>query len=253
MMILIVWWATLLLEAVVLFRCFRNGILREHPYFCVYLACVFISSGSGYAIYEMRPFLYRYWFWTWEFACVILGYSVVIEVLEKGLGPYEGPKKFARNAGLLVFASVVGFTTLQWILERGSSVLLTSVQVERNLRTAEAILLVIIVSTVTYYAIPVGRNLKGIVLGYGLCVATVVVDHALLSHIGPSFQGTFSVIPGYSYLASLLIWTVALWSYEANPVPKRPSDLASDYDALALKTRKAMESMRAYLGKAGRL
>jgi hypothetical protein len=248
----LVWWVTSVLEAVILVRIFKNGVITEYAYFAVYLSCVFLKRASGYIIYEVSQPVYRYWYWAWEFVCVLAGYRVVLEVLENAFAWHSGPRKLARNVALMIFASVVVLTALQWGAERGSQLISTSVDVERNLRTAELVLLGLIIGVIFYYSIPVGRNLKGILLGYGLVVAIVVMDNALRSYVGPGFQAVFSSIRSYSYLSALVIWVSALWSYSPNPVPERTTALTADYEALASWTRGVLSGMREYLRKAAR-
>jgi hypothetical protein len=252
MLTLIIWWTTIVLELAILIRAFKTGVFKDYPFFSIYLGCVLLSSASGYVVYKERPGLYQYWYWTWEFVCVVAGYNVVLELIERGLGSHDGARKFFRNVGLWVFAVIVGFVAIQSMLLRHSNALISSVEVERDLRTAEAFLLAAIMGAIAYYHVPVGRNLKGIVVGYGLCVATVVIAHSIRSYVGASFQDLFSVVRSWSYLVSLLIWILALWSYQPNPVPKRPGDSEPDYDLLAMKTREAVESVRGQLGKAAR-
>lgn len=250
MLTLVVWWTTILLESVILVRCMRNRVVRDYPFFTAYLACVLVSSASGFVVHQLRYSLYQYWYWTWEFVCVIAGYGLLLEILERALATSPGPRRFARNAGLLVLASIVGLTTLQWALGRGPSSFLTSLEVERNLRSAESILLALIVGVVFYYGVPIGKNLKGIALGYGLCVATVVMGYATRSYLGPSFHAMFSAISSYSYTASLLIWTLALWSRHPNPRLEPSAQLEADYDSLARWTRTVLGRMRGRLRKA---
>lgn len=246
------WWAGILLESMIVFRCVQNGIVRTYPFFVSYVSCVLFSSVSGYAVYSVHRSLYQSWYWALEFVCVFAGYCLVLEILEKALASYEGPRTLARNGGLGIFALIVAFTTFQWRFGHHSSALRTSVEVERNLRSAEIALIAGILLLVFYYAIPIGRNLKGIALGYGLYVAIDVIDQAVMSHMGSRFQAIFSAVRSYSYFVSLLIWIVALWSYCPNPAPGSSGDAGLDYDVLAMKTRKALESMRGNLGKAAR-
>jgi hypothetical protein len=250
MLTLIVWWTTILLESVILVRCIKNRVVKDYPFFAAYLTCVLISSVSGYIVYEVRYSLYQYWYWAWELVCVIAGYGVVLEILERALESYPGPRRLARNVGLFVLASVVGFTTVQWALEHGASSLRTSVEVERNLRSAESVLLAVTLGVVFYYGVPIGKNLKGIALGYGLCVATIVMGNAARSYLGPSFQAVFSAMSAYSYTVSLLIWSLALWSRYPNPRPEASAQLEADYDSLAKWTRTVLGRMRGRLGKA---
>jgi hypothetical protein len=249
---LAVWWATLGLEAIILYRLLKGRLRAHYPFFFAYLSCVFFASASGFAIYtfDTNVSLYQYWYWAWEFVCVIAGYSVVLEVIERGLAPHQGARQLLRNGAMLVFTAIVAYMTIH-SLWRHANPWLTSVEVERNLRTAEAILLVAVICAVAYYSIPIGRNVKGIVLGYGLCVATVVIGDTLRSFVGNSFQGLFSAVRSWSYLISLLVWVPALWSYRPS-IFERPTRPDGDYDAVVAKAREAVESMRGQLEKAGR-
>lgn len=250
---LALWWGGILLEALIIARIWKNRVLRAYPFFGLYLGCVLASSSSGYVLSIVKSSVYGYWYWGWEFVCVLAGYCVVLEIVENALASHEGPRKLARNIALLVFASVVGVTTFQWVVERSSHLILTSIEVERNLRTAELVLLALIIAVIFYYGIPVGRNLKGVLLGYGLVVAAVVMANAAASSAGESFRTVFSMIRSYSYLAALLIWVGTLWSYSPNPVLERPAPLTSDYDALANWAKGVLAGMRDYLRKAARL
>jgi hypothetical protein len=246
-----VWWGTILLEFVILARLLKTALVREYPFFFAYLSCVFLSSASGYVVYAYRSQeTYKYWYWTWEFVCVIAGYSLILEIIDKGLGDHPGIEKHVRNLALLGFAAIVGFISLQSLRSRSAVTLRTSVEVERDLRAAEAVLLVLIMAAIAYYGIKIGKGLRGIVLGYGLCVATIVVGDAVRSYSGPSFQGFFSSVRSWSYLLSLLIWTAALWSYQPSTISERPIPPRNNSEILASQTRKEVESMRGELEKA---
>jgi hypothetical protein len=164
---------------------------------------------------------------------------------------YPGANKFARTVGLTVFAGIVLFTTAEWLVERQSLLRLTSVDVERNLRGAETILLGALLLVIAYYGVSIGRNLRGIILGYGLYIALDVMFYATRSFLGHSFQSAFSVVRSYSYLVALLVWAVALWSYSPVSVPEAPARLEDDYQSLAMATRQRLGAVRSYLGRAG--
>lgn len=252
MLTLLLWWLGIALECIILFRVGVTRTYRSYPFFCVYLACVMFSSTSGYLVYKLRPSMYTGWYWAGDFACVLAGYAVVLEILERTLAGYDGPRKLARRAGILAFMSVLGLTTAQWIRERGIPDH-SSIEVERNLRVSELALLAFGIIVLTYYGISVGRNLRGILIGYGFYIGVVVIDYAARAYLGDSFHAVFSAVEGYSYLITLLIWTAALWAYHPNLVPKYPPRGGPEYDLLAAKTKDAMQSVRGQLGKvAGR-
>lgn len=240
------------LEAVILFRCFRTRGFRQYPFFCVYLMCVFLSD---LALYPASKLLNRQVFatcyWAKEFVCVIAGYAVVMEIIEIAFAHFEGPRTLGRNAALITFASIVGITATQAALQRVWHTGHTSIEIEANLRGAELILLSIIIAVIFYYSVPVGRNLKGIIVGYGICTAAVVMNEAIRTFAGASFQAAFSTIWSYSYLLCLFIWSVTLWSYEPNPVPEG-CRVDGDYEALAGRTKATLAGMRGYLRKAVR-
>lgn len=242
---LLVWWSTIALELVILARLLKKKMIRQFPFFFTYLSCVLLSSASGYLVYEFRPLWYQYWYWSWEFVCVIAGYSVILEIIEQGLEEHPAVRKAFRNLGLVVLGVIVGIISLQSVRSGGSITLRTSVEVERDLRAAEAVLLILIMVTVAYYGIRIGKNLRGITLGYGLCVATIVMGDALWSYSGKSFQGVFSALRSWSYLVSLLIWLSALWAYQPSAMQKRAVNARSgDHRVLVAQTTEAMEPVR---------
>jgi hypothetical protein len=251
-LILFAWGVGVILELTILARLIQTKNLSKYPYFSAYISCVLIATVSDYIVVQLRPSIYGYWYWVFEFLCVILGYSVIQEIIERGLASFKGARGFARVMGFGVFGVVVCIVIGEWLVAGSFAEILNSNDVEKTLRTAELILLASIVGVIFYYSVPVGRNLKGIILGYGIVVAVVVMDAAGRAYKGQSFQSTFSAVRTGSYLLSLLIWTTALWSKQPNPVPNRPVRLESDYQALALRVRNALGAMRSHLGKAGR-
>jgi len=249
---LVLWCVGILLESLILFRAITTPIVRTYPFFCLYLFCVLAGDLLLFWLYRFSTVsVYKHVYWTKEFICVLAGYCVVLEIVQRALGSCEGLKKFAAYVGLVVFGLIVGFTALEGLVYRGSQILLTTVEVERNLRSAELVFLALIIALISYYAIPVGRNLKGIIVGYGLCVATVVLDHAAQSYTG-SYKPLFTTVLSYSYFFSLLVWIFCLWSYHPNPVPAASTHLTEDYGELVNSTREAIDSVRGHLGTAAR-
>ncbi|HTU35718.1 MAG TPA: hypothetical protein VMF66_18090 [Candidatus Acidoferrum sp.] len=192
---------------------------------------------------------FQVFYWTEEFICVVAGYALVMEIIERAFAYYEGPKRLGRNAALITLAAIVAFTSFQAAAQRLPGIVHTSTQVEANLRGAELLLLVIIITVISYYSVPVGRNLKGIIIGYGICTLAVAVNEAVMNLAGARFQVAFSTIWSYSFVVPLVIWTVMLWSYEPNPVPTGWTQMAGDYEALARRTKATLAGVVGYLRK----
>src|SRR5207245_7127044 len=138
-----------------------------------------------------------------------------------GLAAYRGTARMARN--LLGFVSVLALTKAlvdtwndpQWWL------IATTMDLERLLRTVQSFAILALVVLFLFYAIPFGRNLRGILLGYGLFVGESIVWLTFVSSGGDRFREIWSYIHPASYLAVLGVWAVHTWSYAPNPVPRR--------------------------------
>jgi hypothetical protein len=118
----------------------------------------------------------------------------------------------------------------------------------RDLRIAEAIALLTIVFLTGYYRIEIGKNMKGMILGFGVYVGTSIIMLTLRLFIGIRFSPIWKITEPSSYVAALIIWAVALWSYAPVPVvPAPPPD--TDYRGLAGRTRRALGSIEEHLDR----
>ena len=249
---LLLWWSGIILEGLILLRSFQTRCIRRYPVFFAYIGCVLLSQILRYVVYSTRPPMYVHWYWRTQFVCLIVGYGIILEIMEKTLALYNGAKKFAQAAGLVLLALVL---VLVFALSFAKPVwfgIETELDLERDLRIVEALIFTTFLGVIFRYGIGIGKNIKGMILGYGLYIATAIVGLAGTSYVGSAFNGVFSAIQAHSYLVSLLIWTVTLWSYRPNPVPERSLELETDYEAIASKTRNALGAMRTYLAKAAR-
>ncbi|MBI4459600.1 MAG: hypothetical protein HY648_06035, partial [Acidobacteria bacterium] len=111
----------------------------------------------------------------------------------------------------------------------------------------QATLLILLVSLIIYYQIPVGRNLRGLIAGYGFFVGVSVMLLTLRSYLGPPFQMWWQYLQQVSTLATFLIWCFALYSYWPSPAPARETELEQDYIVIATRTERAMARARSYL------
>jgi hypothetical protein len=249
---MIVWITAAALELLILVRAFLGRTLTRFPIFYLYLCCVLAADVTRFVVYRSYASSYQNWYWTTEFISVILGYGVLMEIIEKGLRPFVGLRNICRITGWFVLAGVVIFAATQEILWRHLSYTLTSIEVERNLRVAELIILGFVLFMISRYDISITRNLKGIISGYGLFIAADVMMLALRSFAGRSFQGIASQIHSYSYLAALAIWVLTLWASAPEIVPKPSGVSDTEYESLVAMTRESIGDMRSHLERASR-
>ena len=246
----LLWWTPNALEGLLLIQVMRGGFFRRYPIFYSYLSYVFLESNLRLFIYIARPGFYPKFYWYTQFLSVALGYGVIWEIFRQALSQYPGAARMARNALSAIFVVVVSKTFLNALTDPVWSPARTTAELERNLRTVQAMLLLTIVGLLAYYAIPTGRNLKGMILGYGFFIGASIVNLTLISHLGDQFQPWWQYLPAMTYSVTLLIWCFTLWSYQANPQPESEVGIDRDYELLAARTNRLLMQMRALLVRA---
>jgi len=103
-----------------------------------------------------------------------------------------------------------------------------------------------------YYAIPIGRNVKGIFAGYGLFMGTSVLMLTVRASVGDAFQAYWMFLQPLCYTAVLGVWCRSLWRYEPIPSKELQSRIEEDYRSLVLATRKGLLQTRAFFGRSMR-
>jgi len=244
------WIMALALESALLLRAFQANFLKHYRLFYLYLGWVLISDVSRILFYYLLPKTYGYAYWYSQFISVVVGCAVVWEAYKVALGRYPGTARIARD--VLPFMFILALTRVlvkawnspNWIPGK------TTLETERDLRTVQLALLLGLVALFASYAIPLGRNLKGIIYGYGLFIATSVVHLTLRDYLGDSFQRSWQYIQPACYVLVLLAWCVSLWSYAPIPEPTTDPGLEADYESLVATTKRKLQSVRGYLLKA---
>ena len=241
------WLMAMTLESVLLVRAVQGKFLGHYRLFYLYLVIVFTRDLSLLPVYYLWPKFYGYAYWGSEFFSVLVGCGLVWEVYKVAFRRYPGAGRMARDVipFLFIFAMtrvfVKAWNSPNWIPGR------TTLETERDLRIVQLALLINLIALFAYYAIPLGRTLKGIIYGYGLFLVASVVNLSLRDYLGDSFQRLALYIQAVAYLLVLLVWCRTLWVYEAIPEPELTPRLEGDYQSLVQATRRELSSARAYL------
>jgi hypothetical protein len=244
------WLTALALESVLLVRAFRGNFLKRYPLFYLYLACISIRDASLMPVYYLWPKIYGFAYWYSQFLIVVMGCAVVWEVYKVALSRYPGAARMARNVlpFLFIFSIsrllVKAWDSPNWIPGR------TTLETERDLRMVQMALLFGLVALFAYYAVPLRRDLKGIIYGCSVFVATSLIHLTFGHHLGESFRYLWPYIQPMAYLIVLLIWYGTLWSYETAPELETNPRLEVDYQSLAAATRRRLRAVHTYVLKA---
>jgi hypothetical protein len=237
------------LEGLILVRSLIVGWFRKCPFFSAYLTGVFIQDVLLLAVYIFKFKYYPPLYWYAEFFTLLLGCGVTWEIVRLVLGRYPGAGRMARNVLLfLLFMALAKALSGDWQGEETWG--LTFVELDRNLRVAQALSLIVLILIVTYYRIPLGRYAKGIFAGYGIFIAAILLSLTLRTSVGRSFQGTWVLVQPLSYAVALGIWCVSLWGKEQSLEEELQPRIEQDYQLLALLTRRGLVQAREFLGKA---
>lgn len=242
----IIWWSGIALEALLLYRGVRGRLSARYPVFYAYILFVAAQSLLRFSIYERWNGLYWGVYWSTEALGLVLGCWVVFEIYRVALAAYPGTAVMARKVlGFLLAMAVAKAIAAVW--ESGLwTAKMTMLQAELAVRSFQAVSIAALVSLFLFYAIPFGKNLRGILVGYAVFILGRVVCLNFVKPSGHDFW--FYAYSGW-YLVVLFVWAAHLWAYEASPQPKNGVALEQQYLAVAAATQRRLRETLGYLSK----
>lgn len=245
----VIWLVAVALEVTILLRGLISRSLRHYPFFYSYLGYVLAQEFLRIIVFSKYPSLYPEVYWSTQFGGLVFGCGVVWEIYRVALAPFPGAQRVARFAfgavGLVLLlkaAAGIGHSRLNWAVS-------TTVDLERDLRLVQAIALSALVLVFVFYGLSLGRNLVGLIVGYGLFVASSVTNLAIRARLGDEFQLWWQYLQPSLYAVVLLIWSISLWNYS---VVARPSDVlkqSEDYSRLVNSTRTRLGDLRSQVNR----
>src|ERR1700726_1751659 len=137
-------------------RGIQTKLISKFPVFYAYVLFVLLQSVARFWVYHQYPQRYMESYWYTEFFGVIVGSGVLFEIYRKGLAPYPGTARLARNVLALVFAVAVGKALAAslrgplWWPARSTA------ELEPNLRPVQAFAFVGLSIFPISYSIPLG-------------------------------------------------------------------------------------------------
>jgi hypothetical protein len=242
----VILWISVVLESLLLFRGFRQRLTSRYPAFYCYIAFVLFQDPACYFVDRWMHPLYTQVYWTAEFLCVLLSCGIIFEIYRVGLAAYPGTARMAR----VVLGLVFGIALVKALISDPRLWMeAPATNVESTLRTVQGVAIVAMVALFLFYSIPLGKNLRGIVMGYGLFVCWSVICLTFASLTSGKVHVLLAYLYPASYLLFLSICLRYLWSYQADKSAK-PADPANrGYGRVADATLRRLQDARGYLGK----
>jgi len=247
------WWTEIAAEAFILVRSINAKLYRRYLAFYIYLTVVLLIDLLRFSVLSLHAGAYAPFYWYTEFLHAGFGYAVILEIYKHALNNSQGVARIARAFLWGVLGAII--LKVSWNAVSGPvwSPGTTSAELERDLRTVQALLLAAVIALLAYYVVPAGRNLIGIIFGYSAYIYASVVSLAFGSLPGYGLRPGWRLVQPIAYLAALLIWGSTLWSYSPNSAAETESKIDHDYKLIAERTRRAISKARSFLKMGGEL
>lgn len=246
-----IWWSSDALEIFLLVRGVSGRLIFRFPIFYTYILFVLLQSAIRIVAYQWyRDTLYGPVYWTTEFLAVAMGCWIVFEIYQVALAAYPGTAIMARKVLAFLFALALAKALAALWSDPHLLLRTTPLQMERALRMVQAISIAALVALFVFYSIPFGRNLRGILLGYGLFIAARLICLSFVPEQGHNF---WFYAYSASYPVALILWLGHLWSYQPIPEPRATVQLEREYKMIVAETRRHLRETRGYLRRAVRL
>jgi len=249
----ILWWVGNAAEAFLLLRSISEKLYKKYPAFYFYLGTVLLLQLFRFSVFVFYPLAFPAFYWYTQFLPATVGYAVILEIFKQGLKSSPGAAHMARTVLWGVLGTVILKVVVDALSSHTWSIVTSFTGFERNLRTVQALLILVIIAVLTLYAIPNSRNLKGIIFGYGLYICASVMSLAFGSLPGNATLPGWRHVQPLAYLAALLIWICTLWSLKPDPETEAEPTIERDYRLIAEQTDRVLSKIRSYLKMGGEL
>lgn len=248
----LVWWACISLEVLLLVRGVRARLLQTFPLFYCYILLVLLVDLISTPVYAYYPLAYPLFYWTTELFLAAISYGVLVEIYNQSLESYPGVARFFRIFLLIVFLGVALKVSAGSLISVRASFGHAVAELERNLRQLQAVLLCCLLGLFIYYKIVLGRNLRGLVVGYSLVVGGEVIMLTFAFYPAAGFDPLMRKIEPIVYATCLFIWLSTLWASHRATLSDLPCGIEEDYEHLCQETRMMLVRARAHLARAAR-
>lgn len=207
------------LESLLIWRAQDGLLLRRYPFFGAFLVCNLIGALVVLAVALLRPAWFGPTYWTADILSLLAGFLILWEVVRAAFPPGTPLRKLARvvllTTSLFVVPSALALGWSQANLIPFPYKYVPPV-IEQYLTLVEAVLLVAVAVVARYYAIQLGRNLRCLMLGFGLFLSLYAMNFASLQ-IVQGFLPYWQVLSAVLYIGLLAVWLRAFWEYFPSP------------------------------------
>ena len=246
MLIYALWSITLGLQALLITAAVYRGLFRKYLGFYTYLTATILVSAARFYVRSAHREAYLGFYWWTELGLVAMGFAVTFGIFNSVLRYYPGVRTMANFFATGAFMFVAAQAGIQAATGDLREVIGGVMRFQRHMRFLEITLLALLTMLILYYCIPLGRNVRGLLLGYSLYLISSAVMITARGFATPSSQNLIETVRQFSGIVTALIWVTMLWRFDPSPVPVN-NELEQDYAFAAARTRTAIAHARSRL------
>lgn len=211
------------LECWLLWLLYTRRLLSRFPYFSAFLLCDFLCNLALVVIAAAHQTWFR---WSSGAAIAVstfTGLFIVWEVVRSAF-PQGSTLRHLVQGALLGISSIVFPVVLAICWSQANLIHFAYKYLppsfEQYFCLAEALVLLAIAAVARYYAVPLGRNVSGMLFGFGIYSLCCAMNFAALQTL-PGYLPSWQILSSALYMGLLGFWLWAFWIYA-------PPELASE-------------------------
>lgn len=217
--------SAVLLEGLLLWRFSKRRLWSRYPHVAVFVVFDLLCNITLFPVYRYKQDLFAEVYWriaaislflrfliNWEFFRGLFGRSTLRDIAWKVLLTVE--------LGALPAVLVLGWsqaTSIHYLYLHLPPV------VEQYFCLAQAILLLTPAAVAWYYRIQLGRNLRGLCLGFGIYLLVRSVNFASLQ-VFHGFAPYWRLLTPTTFIIMIAVWLWAFWEYDPRQEQASPDE-----------------------------
>lgn len=203
----------LTVEGLVCGMAWWRGLYTRLPVFTAYLSAVVLCDLLRFATistFGQRSKQEFILYWATELILVLLRAGVVYELCAQLLKGYPGVWRLCLMV-LFLAALTLAAASLFDAMHQGPWIARLFLTLERGMELEVLGVLVVVAMFCRYYHVPVDRLVALVIVGLSLYSAIAIVNDTFASHWFDPLRAVWAEVRADSFIASEIIWMVALW------------------------------------------
>lgn len=223
------WIFSLALQLAIALGMLKRGLVRKFPVFFSYTV-VMLSEGAVLFFFKPDTNGFALIYWCTEALAVLLGLSVIFEVL-RHIFPPSTSLKFVLNF-IWALACLSALTAILMLIlatpGAGEPVYEVVMLAERSVRFLQASLLIVVIALMARLELSWYQESIGIAVGFGVYSALALAGFELGGHLHLISQSKLALVNSAAYNLATMIWAFyILRPVRVTPVERLPTtDLA---------------------------